>query len=266
MNITAQTKLCMVIGDPIEHSLSPQIHNAGYRASNLNFIFEKRQVKKEELADFVAEIRKNTIRGISITLPHKIAIMQYLDELDDSARKIGAVNTIVNDDGKLTGYNTDWLGITGPLGQRITLSGKTVAIIGASGAARAAAYGVTSQGATIEIYNRTVKKAETLANEFGGKEFPLEAIEHVKHADIIINTTPIGMAPYTFETPLPKKYITKQHIVFDVIYTPRETRLLKEAKEKGAAIIHGTEMFLEQAIAQFELYTGHNAPIEAMRK
>ena len=257
---------CVVIGDPVAHSLSPQMHNAGFNELGLNFFFTAKRVTKDNLADFINEVREKNIRGVSVTLPHKIDVIKYVDELDESAKKIGAINTIVNNHGRLKGYNTDWIGIVVPIEKRTTLAGKKVAIIGASGAARACAYGVTSQGATIEIYNRTVEKAKALAKEFDGKAFSLTQLENVKNADIIINTTPIGMEPHTNESPIPKDHLSKQQIIFDVIYTPRETKLLKDAREKKATIIHGTEMFLEQGITQFELYTGQHAPIEEMKK
>lgn len=265
MNITAKTKICMVIGDPVGHSLSPQVHNAAYDALGLDFVFVGSRVKKDNLENFIKGVRAMNIRGISVTLPHKINIMNYLDEIDESAKKIGAINTIVNNEGILKGYNTDWFGIVGPIGQKTSLNGKTVAIIGASGAARAAAYGITSKGGKLTIYNRTFEKAKILAEEFGGEAFSLGQLKKVKDADVIINTTSIGMYPNTNETPLPKEYITHQHIVMDAVYKPRKTRLLQEAKEQGATTIDGIEMFFGQAFPQFELYTGHDAPIEAMK-
>lgn len=264
MNITAKTKICMVIGDPVEHSLSPEIHNAGYEALGLDFVFVACHVKKTDLENFVQGIRVMNIRGVSVTLPHKIEIMQYLDTIDDAAQRIGAINTIVNNDGVLTGYNTDWIGIVGPIEQKKSLNGKKVAIIGASGAARAAAYGVTSKGATLTIYNRTLEKAEALAEEFDGEAFSLEQLVQVRDADIIINATPIGMEQTVNETPVPKEYITDKHIVFDLIYTPNETRLLTEARAQRATPIHGTALFLEQAIEQFRLYTGQEPPMRVM--
>ncbi|HSA84358.1 MAG TPA: 3-phosphoshikimate 1-carboxyvinyltransferase, partial [Patescibacteria group bacterium] len=161
--------ICMVIGDPVEHSLSPRIHNAGYKALGLDYVFTSKRVTKDDLSNFIDEIRKRNIKGFSVTLPHKIAIMHFVDEVNPAAKKIGAINTVVNDQGILRGYNTDWIGIVNPLEQRTKLEGKMVAIIGASGAARAAAYGVRSRGAKIQIYNRTVEKAVSLAQEFGGE-------------------------------------------------------------------------------------------------
>ena len=268
MSITGKTKLCMVIGDPVVHSLSPQMHNAGYEAINISdqYVYVAVSVAIKNIADFVKGVRAMNIRGISCTLPHKIEVMPYLDEIDEIAKKIGAVNTIVNDNGILKGYNTDYLGVLLPLEQLVSLTNKTVVILGAGGAARAAAYAVTSHGARLVMYNRTFEKAQELAKEFHGEALSSEKIEEIKNADIIINATSVGLHPNEKETPLPKELITNKQIVFDAVYSPFETRLLKEAKEKCATIIHGTEMLLHQGAAQFSLYTTHDAPIESMRK
>ncbi len=267
MNISAKTKICMVIGDPIEHSLSPQMHNAAYEKLGINneYVYVACNVKIRDISDFIKGVRAMQIRGVSCTIPHKIAVVKYLDEVDDVAKKIGAVNTIVNDNGVLKGYNTDWLGVVIPLEKMTSLKNKAIALLGAGGAARAVAYGVEERGARLVIYNRTIDKARQLAKEFGGEARSLDAIENVKNADIIFNATSIGLHPSENETPLDKNLITNQHIVFDAIYVPYKTRLLKEAKQQGARIIHGMEMLLQQGIAQFKLYTNLDAPEETMR-
>ena len=257
----------MVIGDPIEHSLSPQMHNAAYEKLGINneYVYVACNVKIRDISDFIKGVRAMQIRGVSCTIPHKIAVVKYLDEVDDVAKKIGAVNTIVNDNGVLKGYNTDWLGVVIPLEKMTSLKNKAIALLGAGGAARAVAYGVEERGARLVIYNRTIDKARQLAKEFGGEARSLDAIENVKNADIIFNATSIGLHPSENETPLDKNLITNQHIVFDAIYVPYKTRLLKEAKQQGARIIHGMEMLLQQGIAQFKLYTNLDAPEETMR-
>jgi shikimate dehydrogenase len=267
MKITAKTKLCMVIGDPVEHSLSPQMHNAGYERLGIDgeYVFVGCNVKPEDLGDFVSGIRAMRIKGVSCTRPHKLEIMKHLDEIDEVARKIGAVNTIVNDSGRLTGYNTDWIGVVASLETLTDLQGKRVALLGAGGAARAAAYGVTSKDVELTIYNRTLEKAQQLAELFGGKARSLNELEEVRSADIIINATSVGLSPDEDQTPLPKEFINEQQIVFDTIYTPLETRLMQEAKQQGAQVIPGTEMLLRQGLAQFKLFTGQEAPEEAMR-
>lgn len=268
MNITGKTKICMTIGDPITHSLSPQMHNAGFKEAGLDdkYVYVGCNVKVTELENFVKGVRAMHIHFVSCTIPHKIEIMQFLDEVDEEAQQIGAVNTILNDNGILKGSNTDWIGAVTPLEKITSLTNKTVALIGAGGAARGVAYGVTKKGAKLKIYNRTLEKAQQLADMFGGEAFSLDQLEQVKNADIIINTTSIGMQPNTDESPLPKEYIHDKHIVLDAVYTPSETKLLRVAKEQGATVIHGTEMLLYQGAAQFNLYTGEEAPIDAMRQ
>ncbi len=257
----------MIIGDPIAHSLSPQIHNAAYKELGIHneYQYEARRVKPAELAGFMNEVRTAGIRGVSCTAPHKVAIMEYLDEIDEVARKIGAVNTVVNNNGVLKGYNTDWLGAVLPLEQLTALRDKKVALLGAGGAARAIAYGITTKGANLTIYNRTPGKAKELAMDFGADSASIGDPAGIKDMDIIINATSVGMEPNDDKTPLPQEHITKSQIVFDSIYSPYETRLLREAKAQGAQVVHGTEMLLQQAIAQFKLYTGYDAPEEAMR-
>ncbi len=268
MNISAKTKLCIIIGNPVEHSLSPAMHNAGYETLGIDdqFVFTACRVSPEHVKDVMHAMRTLNIRGITCTIPHKTYVMKYLDEIDPTAKIIGAVNTVVNDGGVLKGYNTDWMGIVTPLEMHTQLKGKTVALIGAGGAARAMAYGVTRNGAKLTIYNRTVETARKLAYEFGGQAFSLEEIERVKGADIILNATSIGMHPHEDESPIPMEYIVSKHLVFDAVYEPYETKLLLNAKEKGAQIIHGTDMLLYQGVEQFTLYTGHDAPVDAMRK
>lgn len=267
MNISAKTKICMVIGDPIEHSLSPQIHNAGYEKLGIDtdYVYVACNVKVENIEDFVKGIRAMQIRGVSCTIPHKLEVMKYLDNIDEIAGKIGAVNTIVNEDGVLKGYNTDWFGVVTPLEKITSLENKRVALIGAGGAARAVAYGVTQRGAKLTIFNRTIEKAQIIAKELGGNARSLDTIEEVKNMDIIFNATSIGLHPNENESPLAKEVITDKHIVFDAIYVPYETKLLRDAKQQGARTIHGMEMLLQQGIAQFKLYTGHDAPEKTMR-
>jgi shikimate dehydrogenase len=257
----------MVIGDPIAHSLSPLMHNAGYQALQIDdlYVYVACHVEVKNIEDFIKGIRAMQIQGVSCTVPHKIAVMPYLDKIDDIAKKIGAVNTIVNDNGRLIGYNTDWLGVLTPLEKLTSLENKTVALLGAGGAARAAAYAVTTKGARLTIYNRTFEKAQSLALEFGGKASELDDLGNVINADIIINTTSLGLKDKN-QTPLPKNYITKNQIVFDAVYGKEETKLISEAKEQGAKTISGIEMLLHQGLAQFKLFTKHDAPEETMRK
>ncbi len=271
MNITGKTKLCIIIGDPVEHSLSPAMHNAAYVALGIDheFVFVASRVLVENVKDVIRTMRVMGFRGLTCTVPHKIEVMKYLDKIDPIAQKIGAVNTVVNENGILTGYNTDWLGTVIPLEKQGTLKNKKVALIGAGGAARAMAYGVIEKGARLTIYNRTVEKAEELAHELDSKVEvrSLENIsEEMRDHDIILNATTMGMGKNEGISPVPKSAICNHHIVFDAVYSPFETQLLKDAKEQGATIIHGTEMLLHQGTEQFRLYTGHEAPENVMRE
>jgi shikimate dehydrogenase len=267
MNITAKTKLCMVVGDPVEHSLGPQMHNVAYEKVGLagQYVYVAAHVNSAAIGDFINGVRAMSIRGVSCTTPHKVTVMQYLDKLDLIAEKIGAVNTVVNDEGILTGYNTDWLGVVIPLEQLTSLKDKKVALLGAGGAARAIAYGVSSRGGQLTIYNRNQDKGGQLAADFGTEIGSFDDLDTLKTMDIIINATSLGMFPRSDTTPLPKECLTGRQIVFDIVYTPYETRLLREAREQGARVIHGSEMLLHQGLAQFKLFTGHDAPEEPMR-
>ena len=257
----------MVIGDPVGHSLGPQMYNEAYKSLGINgeYVYVGCNVKIDALADFIKGIRAMGILGVSCTVPHKVAVMPYLDVVDDVAKQIGAVNTIVNDNGTLHGYNTDWLGVVTPLEKLISIQNKNVALLGAGGAARAAAYGITKLGGNLTIFNRTADKAQMLAKEFGADSASFEALEKVHDMDIIFNATTVGLHPNTSETPLPKEYIARHHIIFDAVYVPYQTRLLSEAEEKGATVIHGTEMLLYQGMEQFKLYTGYDAPEDILR-
>lgn len=261
-------KICLIIGDPVAHSLSPAMHNAAYRTLKIDgqFAFLSARVKKSELKNAVRAVRVNGFRGLTCTIPHKVAVMKYLDRIDPVAKIIGAVNTVINDDGILTGYNTDWLGAVIPLEKLARLKNKKVAILGSGGAARAIGYGVVKKGAKLTIFGRDIREAKKLAKEFRAQVNDLSKINEVKDFDIIINATPVGMKPNLNQTPIPAKYLRKGQIVFDAVYSPHMTRLLKEAKRKGAKIIPGIEMLLYQGVAQFEYYTGKNAPVEVMRR
>lgn len=262
----AATK-CMVIGHPVRHSLSPVIHNAGYKALGIDgkFVYVARDVSPDQISDFVNEVRSAGIRGVSCTMPHKEIIMPFLDEIGPIAEAIGAVNTVVNNKGRLHGYNTDWIGAVEPLKAVTSLKGKKVALIGAGGTARAMTYGLVREGALVTIYNRTLEKAKQLAEEFNCKAEPLQNSESIKAADIICNATSIGMNPHADRALIQDVLLLARHIVLDAVYSPYETKLLKDAKLAGAKVIHGTEMLLWQAMAQFKLYTGQEAPEKAMR-
>ncbi len=244
------TKLCCIIGDPVEHSLSPAMHNAAYKALGLNFAYLAFRVT--DVKNAIAGIRALGIKGVSVTAPHKISVMQYLDTIDETAKKIGAVNTIVNTNGKLTGYNTDSQGAIMALKEKTTLPGKRVVILGAGGAARAITFGLDKKDTSVFTVNRTTQKEKVLAE--------------IKNSDILINATPIGMHPRAEESLIPKEYLHKNLTVFDVVYNPKETKLLKDARSAGCTTIYGYKMLLYQAVSQFQLFTGEIAPVSIMEK
>lgn len=265
MSINAKTKLCCIIGNPVEHSLSPIMHNAGYKSLNINFVFVAFHVSK--VKDAIAGLRVLNVRGIVVTVPHKIEVLRYVNKIDETAEKIGAANTIVNDNGILTASNTDWYGALEGLRKVTAISGKTIVVLGAGGAARAIVYGLKREGAKVIVCNRTIEHARTLAREFALSDaHPLESENVIKKADIIINATSVGMEPDTDAMPIPEHYIQKHHAVYDIVYTPKETKLLKKAKEKGAKIAYGDKMVFYGALPQFELFTNMDAPRDVMEK
>ncbi|HEX5797088.1 MAG TPA: shikimate dehydrogenase, partial [Candidatus Saccharimonadales bacterium] len=262
----ASVKTCLVIGDPIEHSLSPLIHNYGYKLLDIDDEFEyvAEKVTAEELKDFIIRIREENITGVSLTMPHKELVLSILNKLDKTAKQIGAVNTIVNENGNLIGYNTDWQGAVKPLEKLTSLKHKRAAIIGAGGTAKAFVYGLSQAGCEVTVYNRTASKAKELAEKFGCAYAGLDKIGKIKEADIICNTTSVGMDEE--KSPIDSSLISPHQIIFDVVYSPLETKLIKDAKAKGAKTIYGIEMLLHQAFEQFKLFTGKDAPEESMRE
>jgi shikimate dehydrogenase len=261
--INADTKICCLIGDPVEHSLSPLIHNAGYQALGINYAYLSFRVSDIKRA--IEGIRGLGIRGASVTIPHKTSAIKYIDKIDPLAEKTGAINTIVNDDGVLTGYNTDGDGALQALGEMTTLKGKKAVLIGSGGGALAIAFGLKARGVKLVVLNRTEAKAKELAKQvnavgFGG----LNRLSETSSADILINATPLGMLPKTDRSIIPKELLHDRLTVFDIVYNPRDTRLLIEARERGCAIVYGYKMFLYQAVKQFELFTELKAPLSVM--
>lgn len=266
ITVSAKSSLCLIIGDPVSHSLSPAMHNAAYAAVDIPFVMAAGHVKAENLKDAIRGMSALNIKGLAVTMPHKVSIVELLDEVDPVAQKIGAVNTVINKDGHLIGHNTDWLGILRPLERETSLQGKSVAILGAGGAAQAAIYACMSAGATVTIFNRSVEKAKALTAAFGPPVLPLDDARDLSAYDIIINTTSVGMGASHGESPIPGSSITKRHIVFETIYAPATTKLLELSQAVGARTIPGSAMFLEQGIAQFELHTGVKAPKAEMER
>jgi len=258
--VDAATKVYGVAGDPIEHSLSPAIMNAALRRENVNGVFLALHAKS--LKDLLACVKEIPIHGLAITMPHKEAILPYLDNTDPFTTKIGACNTVIRSaDGKLYGFNTDTSGVVRPLEQRIPLPDAKILVLGAGGAARAAVFGLKERGAQVSILNRSVPTAQKLARQAHARTIKRPDLKKLEF-DVIVNATPVGMAN-TRESPLNADEV-KAKYVFDMVYDPAETRLLKLAKERGCEIIAGSEMFVHQAARQFEIWTGKPAPREDM--
>ena len=262
MKIDSNTKLFAVIGNPVKHSKSPLIHNVALEDKQVNAVYMAFEIKNVENA--IIAMKELGIVGYSVTIPHKIEVMKYLDEIDGLAKSMGAVNTVHNKEGKLIGYNTDCMGAINALKTKTELSGKKVYLVGAGGASRAITAGLTSQKANIVIFDLDDEKANALAKEFGAQTKKMSELDN--NCDILINATPVGMFPKVDASVFPKELLKKEMVVFDVVYNPLETQLIKDAKEVGCETVAGIEMFLEQAYAQFEIWNGINAPKEIMRK
>jgi shikimate dehydrogenase len=265
MRPDAKTRLCGIIGNPVEHSLSPAMHNAAYEQLGLNFAYLAFRVTDVEGA--IRAVRALDIRGLSVTVPHKVAVIPFLDEIDPVAKSIGAVNTIVNDGGRLKGYNTDWTGFVRSLEAHVPAAGRRVALLGAGGAARAIAFGLKAKGATLTILNRAeeLALARDLAAEIGCPFGDLSKLDAVGAADIVVNATSVGMAPLQEKVPVDPASLRPEQVVVDIVYNPLETRFLREAAARGCRTVPGYEMLLLQGVTQFELWTGKTAPVDLMR-
>ena len=274
--ISGKTRVCGIMGDPVEHTVSPAMHNAAFRESGLDYIYVPFHVPQERVEEAVKGLRALNIRGMNVTIPHKVAVIPYLDEVDETARYIGAVNTIVNENGFLKGCNTDASGFLRALAaEKIDPVGKSIVIIGAGGAARAISVVLADKAARLTLLNRHPDSARVLAGRLTGlfrKEVKacdlqresLAAALDVAH--LLINTTSVGMSPDSAETPVPAGLIRPGMAVIDIIYNPVRTRLLVEAERQGAVTVSGMEMLVRQGAEAFELWTGHKAPVDVMRE
>ncbi len=256
-------KLYGVFGDPISHSLSPVMHNRAF--ANTDFAGIYLPFRVNSIGEAIAAMRALDMQGASVTLPYKIKVMSHLDRIDDEAQKIGAVNTIHNQNGTLSGYNSDAVGAVLALKERIEIKDRRVAIIGAGGAARAIGFGLRTEQAVVTIVNRSVDHGEKLAADLEGHFVPLSDAMSVE-CNILINATSVGLSPDVSHTPINKKIFQKDMLVMDAIYTPRQTRFLKEAAAGGCETIDGMSMFIHQGVYQFELWTDIKAPVAEMRR
>ena len=261
--IDADTRLFGVIGAPVAHSLSPVMHNAALRDMNYPAVYLAFQVTDPAAA--AAAMRALGIAGLSVTIPHKVAIMPHLDGLDELARRIGAVNTVVCREDQLIGFNTDCFGTLAALKEKTELAGKRVALLGAGGAARAVGFGLSSEGACITVYNRSEARGRRFAEELQAQFQPLDRFGR-QATDIVINTTSLGMFPHTQGSPVHAAALAPGMVVMDIVYNPIETTLLRDARAAGCAIIDGVDMFVYQGARQLELWTGKPAPLATMRE
>ncbi|PYZ98716.1 shikimate dehydrogenase [Alteribacter lacisalsi] len=267
-------KLLMgVFGHPVAHSMSPVMHKAALGELNIEGSYEAYDIGPEELEDGIKSMKSEGYRGMNITLPHKVAVMDHLDAVSEEAEAIGAVNTIVNENGKLTGYNTDGQGFLDSVLEQVEdLSGKRVLLIGAGGASRAVAVSFARHGVKeLAITNRTLSKANEIAVRCkkwcDSRVLPATMAQAAFTGyDLIINTTSIGMSPDVNRMPMSLETVKRNALVCDLIYNPEETRWLREAEKKGAKTLNGIGMFINQGALAFEMWTGKKAPREAMKQ
>jgi shikimate dehydrogenase len=275
--ITAATRLCAVIGNPVGHSLSPALHNAAFDALDLDFVYVAFRV--EDLKSALRGMRAlENFRGMSVTIPHKIEAMDCVDEVAEVDRAIGSINTIINENGRLVGFGTDGPGALKALTDAgVALAGARVLMLGAGGAARAIAFtlAMNSRLERLTLMDINEGMLHGLAADLhAGTAARIEAAAltddslsaAVADADVIINCTPIGMHPNENATLVPVELFRPGQAVFDIVYNPLETRLLADARSRGLTVISGVEMFINQAVLQFERFTGMAAPVEVMRR
>lgn len=269
--IDADTIVYAVVGDPVAQSLSPIVHNAALRAAGINAVYLPFRVTREHLADFLDDAPQLSIRGLSITIPHKEAVLPKLSWLDPVAHGIGAANTVLFRKDGLIGYNTDEAAAVGALVDALAADGfraeelakMKALVLGAGGAAMAIAYGLQRRGAEVVISGRTSSRAQTLADRLGCHAVGWENRYSV-HPDILINCTPVGMHPDLDATPFEKQHLRASMLVFDSVYNPENTLLIKDARAQGCNVVTGVEMFVRQACLQFQLFTGQEAPANLM--
>lgn len=278
MGISGKTRVCALIGEPVWHSLSPIIQNAAFEYLGLDYVYVAFNVSAENLERAILGVRGLGIYGLNVTMPHKISVIKYLDVLDESASRIGSVNTILNRDGRLIGYTTDGVGALNALKYAgANPFGKKIVVLGAGGASRAISFTLAEYARELVILNRTVERAEDLArnirdalgdwvNVRAGKLADWNLERELKDANILINATSLGMKPNDSETPVKRDFLHSNLTVFDIVYEPLETRLLREARLAGAKTIDGLSMLIHQGAASFEIWTGMRAPIDVMRE
>ena len=274
MNIKGSTNIVGLIGHPVEHSFSPPMHNAAFKALGMDYAYVAFDVEPEDLKSAIEGADALNIKGFNVTIPHKVNVMEYLDELDEVAELIGAVNTI--DFKNLKGYNTDGIGAIKAIEEVTSIKGKNVVVVGAGGASRAISFYIAKYDAqSLTILNRNESKAQNLARDVLSSDLISdvksdsisEINAYLKDADILIDTTPLGMDPHIDDEPIATAVnMHEDLVVFDAVYNPNETVLLKEAIEADAKPVYGIKMLLYQGAESFEIWTGRKAPVEEMEK
>ena len=274
MKIKGSTDIVGLIGHPVEHSFSPPMHNSAFDALGMDYAYVAFDVDPQDLQSAVEGAKSLNIKGFNVTIPHKIEVMQFLDEIDEVAALIGAVNTI--DFKELKGYNTDGIGAVKAIEEVTPIKGKNVVVAGAGGASRAISFYLAKYGAeSLTILNRNVEKAQSLAGDVSGSglidDVKADSISEIsgylKDADILVDTTPIGMHPNIDDEPIASADdMHEDLVVFDAVYNPNETVLLKEAIKVGAKPVYGIKMLLYQGAESFKIWTGRDAPVDVMEK
>ena len=271
VDISGATKIVGIFGYPVEHTLSPVMHNSAFEYLKLDYVYLPFLVKSSELKFAIEAIKALNIVGVNVTIPHKEKICIYLDRLDISAEKVKAVNTVVRKDFRLIGYNTDGIGFVKSLEGKFNLKSKNVLLLGAGGAGRAISWALLENKVRkISIYDIKIDKVTKLVKDIGDKErFEVISSNEVEKViakiDLLVNATPVGMTAHPGTSPIDTNLLHKELFVYDIIYN-RKTKLIKEAERIGARCLAGIEMLLYQAAASFELWTDRKAPIEIMRK
>ncbi|WP_460167459.1 shikimate dehydrogenase [Thermostilla marina] len=269
--INAETEVYGVIADPVGHSLSPLIHNAGFKQAGLNKVYLPMRIPREDVADFIDQAEKWDIKGLSVTIPHKEAVIPKLTKAEASVKGIGACNTIVFQDGQRLGYNTDCKAaidsIQAALGRKgpDCLKGSKALVLGAGGAGKAVAFGLLQCGADVVVTDGDAEKARQLAERFRCRFVEWDDRYDVE-PDLLANCTPIGMHPNVDETPFASDHLRTSMLVFDAVYNPENTLLIKEARARNCKVVTGVEMFVRQACLQFKLFTGREGPAQLMRE
>lgn len=270
--ITPNTEVYGVIADPIVHSMSPAVHNAAFRALKMDKLYIPIRVPREDLGEFMTYCRSFGLRGLSVTIPHKEAILEHLESTDRAVDHIGAANTVVMDGFDKMAYNTDFRAALDSIdatlgrgGSVDVLAGRAAVVLGAGGVAKAIIHALKTRNVDVTIASRTLARAEELAEKFGCKATEWKNRHNVK-CDMVINCTPVGMHPHVNETPFEGRYLRRSTIVFDTVYNPERTLLIKQARDVNAAVVTGVDMFVRQAALQFKLFTDEEAPTDVMRE